>query len=934
MSKKFGPGMAFDMEKLNKIFAFLAVIFLITVVWVAVDDYARPWKVVQIEALKIKGEKLAKDLEVVNKKLEQKKLKSLNSALVAAEEIIAARESKIAEVVESLRVVVRDIRAETIVNGKLNSNVSAATFQYETAHAKHASNAPKLFKVMRNYKADFALSKDRAKKLSATEKRLKKELVALGAEVKQAQKDIDAYTGKRDILQGAKDKTDITPLFALRNLPFIDFLDPTLKIKQIVLDNITDDRYFQHVKKVDRCTTCHTFIDQPGYENQKNPHKTHPNLDLILGVHSKHPMKKIGCTICHGGEGQRVNDFNSIVHMPANEKQKAEWIQKYHWKAPHHVSSPMLKKRNTGGACIKCHQGVEFVPQATVLNQGRRNIEKFGCYGCHKIKGWEHKRKPGPSLLKIAAKVDKNFFKSWVWNPKSFNQHAKMPAFFNQDNNKKEIFLNKNIAEVNAIAEYVWEKSAPYRPFATFVSGNKEKGKELIASVGCMGCHGVEGFEADSKSIAAYAGPYLTGTGSKVDVNWLVSWLKKPSHYQPDSIMPSFRLSNSEASDIAAYLMSLKNKKFENLVFSPMDKKLRDEILITYFSAFDTLAVANERLSAMSDRDRTLELGKRSIGKYGCYSCHNIEGFAGRSPIGPELTFVGSKPLTQFGYGHEHDVEHSRDGWINAHLLNPRRWDNGVDKPFKDLLRMPQFGMSVKEARSITAALLGQVNERIPLAGVKRLNSDEVIVAAGEKVLYKYNCVGCHQVDGMRGDILAKADFQDDINEAPPRLVDEGHRVQAGWLFNFLGNVTPIRPWLKVRMPTFNLTNDEKNKLVAMFQAKSRQETFLAKAGVKWLPGERAGAVKLFESLACISCHATGFNSDEATAPDLHLAAKRLRPSWIKLWLNEPQKILEGTVMPSFWEDGESTDTDVFGGDANKQMDALVKYIIELGQKQ
>jgi hypothetical protein len=65
------------------------------------------------------------------------------------------------------------------------------------------------------------------------------------------------------------------------------------------------------------------------------------------------------------------------------------------------------------------------------------------------------------------------------------------------------------------------------------------------------------------------------------------------------------------------------------------------------------------------------------------------------------------------------------------------------------------------------------------------------------------------------------------------------------------------------------------------------------------------------------------------------MAKNRLRPTWIKKWLTNPQAILPGTSMPSFWgDDGKtSIETGFFGGDADKQIDALTKYVIELGTK-
>ena len=333
----------------------------------------------------------------------------------------------------------------------------------------------------------------------------------------------------------------------------------------------------------------------------------------------------------------------------------------------------------------------------------------------------------------------------------------------------------------------------------------------------------------------------------------------------------------------------------------------------------------------MEDHFKTIDLGRRSIGKYGCYSCHNIEGFDGVPSIGVELTKEGSKPLTQFSFGLQHQVPHARDAWITAHLQNPRRWDIGIDKAFKDLLLMPNFYMSETEAKKITVAILGQVADYVPATGVKRYTAGETLYNDAMKVTTKYNCYGCHQIDGIRGDI--RRAYEDDLNQAPPLLVREGHRVQAAWMYHFFGNVEMIRPNLNIRMPSFNLSLEEKNRLIAGFQQGANQGTYEEPAQeVTWAPGERDQAVKLFNAYACTSCHSIGFNKTPAQAPNLHKVAGRLRPSWIKLWLRNPQKIIPGTIMPSFFtEDGKGIEPAYFGGDATKQIDALTKYVIELG---
>ena len=75
----------------------------------------------------------------------------------------------------------------------------------------------------------------------------------------------------------------------------------------------------------------------------------------------------------------------------------------------HHWDLPMLTSGATQSQCVKCHRGVVDVPKAHRLNTGIELVERHGCYGCHKIKGWEDRRKVGPDLTKVASKTNEEF---------------------------------------------------------------------------------------------------------------------------------------------------------------------------------------------------------------------------------------------------------------------------------------------------------------------------------------------------------------------------------------------------------------------------------------------------------------------------------------------------------------------------------------------
>ena len=201
-------------------------------------------------------------------------------------------------------------------------------------------------------------------KVEAERAALQAELGKYTSEVGRLQKEIDEINFEQTRLQRVV--ATIEPSLVkdyFRNAPLLDFMAPTLTVRQIVTPNVVDDVNFARVAKMDRCTTCHLAIDRRGYEKYPQPFRTHPNLQAYVGSDSPHPMATTGCTVCHQGLGGSTS-FNDASHYPSNPKQRQEWEEKYHWHEPHMWDYPMLPTNMTEASCQQCHRQEVYVPNA------------------------------------------------------------------------------------------------------------------------------------------------------------------------------------------------------------------------------------------------------------------------------------------------------------------------------------------------------------------------------------------------------------------------------------------------------------------------------------------------------------------------------------------------------------------------------------------
>jgi hypothetical protein len=268
---------------------------------------------------------------------------------------------------------------------------------------------------------------------------------------------------EKDRLEARLDEIRPGLVSFVRNLPVLDLANPSLKINQVMPANLKDDVIFTQTEKVDRCTTCHLGIDKKGYEEAPQPFRTHPDMEFY--VQGAHAPERLGCTSCHQGRG-RATSFVKAAHTASSVEQEKAW-GKYsgheRYETMHYWDWPMAAKGHTESQCAKCHQGVVEVPRASSLNTGRFLVERYGCHGCHKIKGWEDLRKVGPTLTRITGKTTEDWIYRWIKEPKGFRP-TRMPQVWDVRPDETAEQKKRNDLEANAVAAYIVANAAaePY----------------------------------------------------------------------------------------------------------------------------------------------------------------------------------------------------------------------------------------------------------------------------------------------------------------------------------------------------------------------------------------------------------------------------------------------------------------------------------------
>ncbi len=508
-------------------------------------------------------------------------------------------------------------------------------------------------------------------------------------------------------------------------------------------------------------------------------------------------------------------------------------------------------------------------------------LGELGCTHCHVADEAVAQRvipRQAPILDGVGGRVRLTYLKDFLSRPQGAKPGTPMPhplAGWAPEDRE---------AAAEALAHFLasLEKPDPAESAPEASPHEIEQGERLYHTVGCVACHtpfvpagamhqaGGGGFSLEQIQIPAPQVPSvpIADQVSRTTLEPLAGFLLDPLRTRPAGRMPPMRLSAAEARAIAVYLLAQGGVLPDPQRTSPEAEKIA--------------------------RGRVLFRELR------CNACHRLEGEK-----------AAAAPL-------------------------PRLEELDPEKPGGCLDPSPRKGVPDYELDPVQRAALAEA-----LAGLKGEIARLEPEAQVRRYLEVYNCFACHQRGELGGPEAGRAAYFLPVEELdmgnegrlPPPLTEVGRKLTPPWLRKVLEGSGMVRPYLMVRMPDYGQAAE--TLADALIRADhDLQLPVTDVSGTLHHHRNRYGRRLMgADGLNCINCHGLrGHPSMGMPALDLADTLERLQPDWFKRYLLDPDSSRPGTLMPTFFEGGKGTLTDVLGGDADKQIEAILTYLKELDQ--
>lgn len=593
----------------------------------------------------------------------------------------------------------------------------------------------------------------------------------------------------------------------------VDPVDPG--IKQI---------WIEEADRIDRCITCHVGFDNPDTEDLPQPFTSHPEV--------AHDPREYGCTVCHQGQGLATEYVSSIGLVE-------------HW------DRPIFPKQYVEAGCGRCHKQ-EIVPDAPILNRGRKLIEEFNCAACHEIP-YAGKSYVVP-LDGVGVRMERAQLYRWLLNPRAVTASTEMPDF--RFSPEQAIDLTDYLLTFTKLADRSQLPSPPAELAEAVDDYDRvEAGGVTFRKARCISCHQVEGR-------GGVIGEEIGTAGSHYSMGWLYQYLENPKRLLPGVPMPRYGLSDRRLIDLTAYIVA----EQRDWSFNP------------------------DELDVPEQRDGFYERGEALWTTYNCAGCHSLSGAPEEGEKGPSLNGIGVKPGYRLETGKRVDLPRDLPDILRAKIAEPRS--------FFENLRMPQYAFDHEQIDAIVTALLS-IGDEDELPEKWTVVPDqparlEMNGPAG-RLFERYSCLTCHSLNGRGG-------------EMAPDLSAIGSQLDPDWIRDYLKIPFSRRPILSERMPNLFLSDAEIDTLLDFVRLNLVSDSIAAVPVVESTPDLVERGRSLFhETYACAGCHQTN-GQGGYVGPPLDGAADRLQPSWIRAWLHDPNRWRPGTIEPRPQADKDEID--------------------------
>jgi mono/diheme cytochrome c family protein len=544
---------------------------------------------------------------------------------------------------------------------------------------------------------------------------------------------------------------------------------------------------------------------------------------------------------------------------------------------------PIVPAQFAQASCGACHR--DDLAETPRLNHGRQLLVKYNCIGCHQLQNVDRPAMLGPDLSNVGAKVSREWIYKWLKDPRTLTDadgnvtvdgvatDPRMPKFQLSD------------LELRALSAYLstqhTKRLEPARISTTIAKTGDaaDQGQTRFNQMFCVTCHALAVDRGgETKLIGGDIGPELTKVGSKVKPEWLAAWLRDPQGYLEHTRMPRYQWSDKDLYQVTQFILT----------------KLTDPDLMK----------GVPQLGQSGDSE--VQLGRRLFVAKGCAECHVIQGVIPQSNFAPDLSALGmaAGPYTvevksprklSVGFHfvrtdvekldiHESIVPRSMIAYLQAKITNPASVTPDT--------HMPAFRMGKSDLDDLTTALLSMSGPPIPNSTrnpviVERRQAEFHPDGEAGQLYQRYRCFVCHTFKGYGGTLA-------------PDLSYEGSRSRREWLVQFLQNPQTLRPTLTVRMPHFNMPEQDAVTL-ADYLSTTLRKPDVNPAAVdegNFSPQMAEHGKQLYEvKYQCQSCHTIG-SAGGYVGPSLNNVGNWMTPAWIEAWLRNPQALVAGAIEP------------------------------------